>query len=97
MALKRQAAPAAGWSLEATRLPNAAHAGGGPGTVDGATPALTSVGDAVPRVDPALSTVNGAQASQGVNQWAVVVTDNVATVLPVAVQITYAPLYLQPR
>ncbi len=97
LSLLSTAQAAAGWSLETTRLPNPAHAGGGPGTVGGATPALSSVGDAVPRVDPALSTVNGSQVSQGVNQWAVVVTDNVATVLPVAAQITYAPLYLQPR
>jgi hypothetical protein len=86
-----------GWSLETTRLPNPAHAGGGPGVVSQATPYVLGVGDTMPRVDPNLTTSNGSQTNQGVNQWVVAATDNAATVLPIACQITYAPLYLEPR
>jgi len=86
-----------GWSLETTRLPNPTHAGGGPGVVSQATPYVLGVGDTLPRVDPGLTTSNGSQTNQGVNQWVVAATDNAATVLPIACQITYAPLYLEPR
>jgi hypothetical protein len=81
------------WSLETAAAPNPAHAGGGPGVTNQPTPALISSGDSVPQVDPAA----GTSAATGVNQWVVVVTDNSASVLPVAVVLTYAPLYLEPR
>ncbi len=81
------------WSLETLAAPNPAHAGGGPGVTNQPTPALISSGDSVPQVDPAIST----SAATGVNQWVVVVTDNNANILPVAVVLTYTPLYLEPR
>lgn len=81
------------WSLEATAVPNPTHAGGGPGIVNQATPALIATGDSVPQVDPTTSTTT----ATGVNQWLVLVTDNSANVLPIAVVLTYAPLYLEPR
>jgi len=82
---------AVGWSLEPGPLPNPAHAGGG--VWASVAPGVTSVGDAVPRVDPQVNTAS----ANGVNQWVVVVTDNAANVLPMICVVTYAPLYLQLR
>jgi hypothetical protein len=80
-----------GFSVESGPLANAAHAGGGAyATV---APGVTSVGDAVPRIDPQVATVNAA----GVNQWVVVAYDSSANVLPIACMVSYAPLYLQLR
>jgi hypothetical protein len=82
-----------GWSLEPFAAPNPAHAGGGPGTNNQPTPALISAGDSVPQADPTI----GTSAAQGVNQWVVIAADNNANLLPVAVVLTYAPLYLEVR
>jgi hypothetical protein len=82
-----------GWSLETAAAPNPAHAGGGPGTTTQTTPALLSVGDSVPQIDPVI----GTSAATGVNQWTIIVTDNSANILPVAAVLTYAPLYLIAR
>ncbi len=82
-----------GWSLEPFASPNPAHAGGGPGTNNQPTPALISAGDSVPQADPTI----GTSAAQGVNQWVVIAADNNANILPVAVVLTYAPLYLEVR
>ncbi len=79
------------WSLEATAQPNIAHAGGGPGGLSQYTPSLTSIGDTIPRVDPQLST----STASGVNQWAILVTDTAASILPIACTLTYIPLYLK--
>ena len=61
---------------------------GGPGTSSAATVSVNSTADAYLTLDPALL--------GGVNQIAAVLTDNVATVLPLYATITYMPLYNYP-
>jgi hypothetical protein len=93
LALHGAGLSSATWSLETAAIPNSTHAGGGTGIVNQPTPALIAVGDATPHADPNVAT----SAVSGVNQWTVIVTDNSANILPVAVVLSYAPLYLEPR
>ena len=93
LALQSTGLSSATWSLESSAIPNIAHAGGGTGVTNQPTPALISVGDTTPQVDPTIGTT----AAQGVNQWVLVVTDNNANLLPAIAVLTYAPLYLEPR
>jgi hypothetical protein len=93
LSLVNAAQASVGWSLETGPWPNAAHAGGGAGVLAQATPSITSIGDAMPRIDPTVSTVN----ASGVNQWVMVATDAAADVLPLACVVSYAPLFLQLR
>lgn len=52
----------------------------------GADPCLT--------LDPTLAGNNG---SMGVNQLVALITDQVGTVLPCYTEVSYAPLYLEPK
>ncbi len=75
------------WSLETAAAPDVALAGGGPGAATGSVPIPN--GDGGVWVDPSISS--------GVNQFVVVLTDDLANVLPLATQVEYQPLYLYPR
>ena len=93
LALHSTGTTSATWSFEATAQPNATHAGGGPGIANRPAPALISVGDGAPQADPTISTT----AATGVNQWVAIATDASTTPLPIALVLTYAPLYLMAR
>jgi hypothetical protein len=94
---EQQGVTALTWSLETSRQPNAAHAGGAAGTSNFA-PTLNGVGDRVLRVDPGVSTVTpGGATNQGVNQFAGVLIDGNADLLPIVCQVSYSPLYLAVR
>ena len=77
------------WSLETMALPGTLHAGGGFGTVAQVVPSVNSSGTAATLIDPTLP--------NGVNQWVIVLTDGVGTVIPATCHVTYAPLYLSVR
>lgn len=79
-------------SQETTALDAPFAATGGPGTTTSTYPSVNPVADPYLTVDP---TTNA--NTNGVNQLVVVATDNVGTVLPVALEIRYAPEYLYPK
>jgi hypothetical protein len=91
--------PTTTYSLEAAPLADAAHAIANPkGTVpivflNNVQLVVTSNADTVPQVDPTVDT----SLQMGVNQYLLHVTDDAATVMPVACDIVYSPLYLYPR
>ena len=81
----------AGWQLstEGAAIPNPGHAGGGPGTQTTGALNVNSGADPYLSVDPTLA---GA-----VNVLVASMTDGSGDVLPVVGEVTYSPLYLQPR
>jgi hypothetical protein len=81
------------YSLEASALPNAAHAAGGVGTVATGAVNVNSGADGYLTLDPTLGSWNGA----GVNQAVGVVADQAGSVLPLVCEVSYSPLYLDPR
>jgi hypothetical protein len=81
------------YSLEAASLPNVAHAGGGVGTPTTGAVNVNSGADGYLTLDPTLGTWNGA----GVNQAVGVMADEQARVLPLVCEVSYSPLYLEPR
>jgi hypothetical protein len=81
------------YSLEATPLPNPAHAGGGPGTQ--ATGAININSGADPHLT--LDPTQQLAGNGGVNQLAAYIADGSGTVLPFHAELQYSPLYLWPR
>ncbi|MGH2502745.1 MAG: hypothetical protein ACRDID_09555, partial [Ktedonobacterales bacterium] len=90
------------YSLEGSALPSPAQAGGGPGTSSTGVINVNSGADPQLLLDPTLSMASissptTAAGGAGVNQLAGYVADNNGAVLPLAVEVQYAPLYLYPR
>jgi hypothetical protein len=81
------------YSLETAAQPNAAHAGGGPGTQGTGSVNVNSGADPYLTLDPQVQ-LNGSGA---VNQLLAYLADGSAAVLPFYAEITYSPLYLYPR
>ncbi len=81
------------YSLEATALPNPAHAGGGPGTQATGAININSGADPYLSLDPAQQLAGNG----GVNQLAAYIADGAGAVLPFHAEIQYSPLYLWPR
>lgn len=79
-------------SQETTALDAPFGATGGPGTTTSTYPNVNGVGDPYLTIDPTTSA-----NTSGVNQLVIVAADNAGTVLPVAVEIRYAPQYLFPK
>ncbi|WIG60015.1 MAG: hypothetical protein OJF49_002763 [Ktedonobacterales bacterium] len=88
---------APGWlySLEAVATPNAAHAGGGPGTQGTGNVNVNSGADPYLILDPTSALPQTGQA--GVNQLVAYVADQAGAVLGFAGEVSYSPLYLWPR
>ena len=83
-----------GWRLsqEATALPNPSTAVGGPGSSTSTFPSVNPSADLFLFLDPTTS-ANMA----GVNQLVAIAADNNGAVLPLAVDLIYAPQYLYPK
>jgi len=77
------------YSVEAVPLADPAHSGGGPGTQ------TTGAINVNPGADPYLTL--DPLAGDGACQIVAFCADSLGTVLPVACEITYEPLYLYPR
>lgn len=94
--------PSATYSVEGVALPNAAHAGGGPGTQGTATVNVNGGGDPSLTLDPTLllpgAGGGGVVGGGGINQLVGYVADAAsATPLSLAVELAYTPLYVWPR
>lgn len=92
--------PTTTYSAETVALANPAHGIANPqGTAQLSTPSgnieliVTANADTMPQVDPTTDT----SLATGVNQYLAHMLDDVSTVLPIAVDIVYSPLYLYPR
>lgn len=81
------------FSVENASLPNAAHAGGTPGTTSSVALNVNPGADPGLHLDP-LQRLGG--AITGSNQFALLAADNTATLLGCAVDLAYSPQYLYP-
>jgi hypothetical protein len=84
-----------GWtySLESQASPNAGHGGAGPGSQTSGNINVNSGADPCLTLDPSLMNSSGVSVQQLVAS----VSDQAGTVLPVACEVSYTPLYLWPR
>ena len=89
-----QDGPALAYSAEGLATPNVAHAAGGTGTSTSGVINVNGSADPYLTLDPAL-TLPG--QSGGINQIVALLTDSAGTVLPIAGDLLYSPLYLWPR
>ncbi|HEU5349152.1 MAG TPA: hypothetical protein VFU63_11125, partial [Ktedonobacterales bacterium] len=86
--------PAWLYSREANPIPNAAQGAGGAGTQGSGAINVNSGADPYLTLDPTLA---GNNSATGVNQMVAILSDQIGTVLPCYTEISYAPLYLEPR
>ncbi len=79
------------FSQETTPVATPSHAAGVTNISGGSIVGIQSVGNSQAFLDPTLA-IN----TSGVNQWVVLITDQSADVVPIAVDILYSPLYTYP-
>jgi hypothetical protein len=80
--------------VEGSPQPNPAAAAGGAGTQNSGAINVNSGADPLLTLDPAQAGGNG---SMGVNQLVAVISDQAGAVLPCFAEVSYSPLYLEPR
>jgi hypothetical protein len=91
--------PSWAYSLESKPQPNPAGAAGGAGTQTSGAVNVNSGADPYLLLDPQQSGLGGASTQPGVNQIVAIIADasTTASVLPCFAEVSYAPLYLEPR
>ncbi len=82
------------YSLEAGPTPNPSHGAGGAGTQSSGAVNVNSGADPTLVLDPAQV---GANAIAGVNQMVAILSDQAGGVYPCFGEVSYSPLYLEPR
>ena len=88
--------PSWAYSIESGPAPNPAAGAGGPGTQATGAVNVNSGADPYLLLDPQQA---GGGGQQGVNQVVAIIADasSSASVLPCFAEVSYAPLYLEPR
>jgi hypothetical protein len=90
-----------GWtySVESNPAPNAGSGAGGAGTQGTGAINVNSGADPCLILDPTQNGLGGAASQPGVNQLVAIIADasTTASVLPCFAEVSYAPLYLEPR
>jgi hypothetical protein len=91
-----QDGPALAYSVESLATPNAAHAAASTGTLTTGVLNVNGSADPYLLLDPS-TTISGQAPAGGINQLAAIIADASATILPLAADLLYSPLYLLPR